>query len=287
MKKLLLLFFFGLSVASAAGAETPPALPPQHETLVREIEWGNEDKAAAILKQNPELFKSPRSLLEMAIYRGRKNLVVLWLMNGLDVNSTNERGQTPLHVAAGMRGESTFFIELFLAAGADPMIKDNDGQIALHKAAASGNRDAVRLLRGHGAKDNHGETPLTAAVVGFDSNKGFVEQMVVLSRGEHNIFAATFLNRLDEVRKLLAREPELAKQRTRWGTTALYLAVQSDQLEIARLLLKNGADPNAGDSSHYMATPLMLARSEAMKQALKQYGASMQIGQSMDPNFRP
>jgi ankyrin repeat protein len=58
---------------------------------------------------------------------------------------------------------------------------------------------------------------------------------------------------------LLKDHPDLLDKRNSLGQTPLIVAVNHSQLEIAKLLLANGADVNASDPS--MHTPLILAMS--------------------------
>lgn len=101
------------------------------------------------------------------------------LSNGIDVNSTDEEGKTPLHVAVerGDRG----VVELLLARGADVNAKDKregpgylTGSTALHIAVSQGAEQLTRLLLAHkadvDAKDNNGAVPLHyAAFEGHES----------------------------------------------------------------------------------------------------------------------
>ena len=62
---------------------------------------------------------------------------------------------------------------------------------------------------------------------------------------------------LNKVVALLKDHPELLESKDNMGRTPLYLAVAHNQLEIAELLLANGADVNARDPQQH--TPLIQA----------------------------
>ncbi len=64
-----------------------------------------------------------------------------------DPNYQGPFGNTLLHgaVVSGDRAE----VERLLAAGADPLLKNRDGQTALHAAAALGHRQLYELLASH------------------------------------------------------------------------------------------------------------------------------------------
>lgn len=76
------------------------------------------------------------------------------------VNSRNELGSTPLHVAAGISAPD--LARLLLEKGAAINAKDNNGATPLHIAAFSGRKASLELLLAKGAdvhaKDNQGKT---------------------------------------------------------------------------------------------------------------------------------
>lgn len=76
------------------------------------------------------------------------------------VNSRNELGSTPLHVAAGISAPD--ITRLLLEKGAAVNAKDNSGSTPLHIAAFSGKKANLELLLSKGAdvhaKDNQGKT---------------------------------------------------------------------------------------------------------------------------------
>ena len=64
--------------------------------------------------------------------------------------------------------------------------------------------------------------------------------------GLEAFFAACATGDVDVLRDLLDREPDLARERNRQGSTGLHLAVRHP--DAVRLLLERGADPNARDT---------------------------------------
>ncbi|WP_449282128.1 ankyrin repeat domain-containing protein [Leucobacter sp.] len=93
--------------------------------------------------------------------------LIVWLVErGLDVDTTDEHGATPLwERAAAGRTEQ---IPLLLSLGADIRRQRRRGGTPLHAAAAHQRPDATRLLLEHGADvhavDDAGETPLLRAL---------------------------------------------------------------------------------------------------------------------------
>jgi len=81
------------------------------------------------------------------------------------VQSRNELGSTPLHVAA--TNSSPEAAKLLIAKGADVNARDNNGSTPLHLAAFTGKKEVIELLLNSGAiadaKDNKNATPLDYA----------------------------------------------------------------------------------------------------------------------------
>jgi ankyrin repeat protein len=83
--------------------------------------------------------------------------------------------------------------------------------------------------------------------------------LVIFSAQGAEIHKAIIKGDLNEVVALLKDRPELVESKDKSGLTPLHLAVKHDQLEIAALLIANGADVNARNPNQ--ETPLILAMS--------------------------
>lgn len=80
----------------------------------------------------------------MAILTGVKDAVKLHIDRGLNVNASDEKGRTPLILAA-----SKGYVEicrLLLDAGADPTIRDKDGKDAQALASSNGRIELMKIL---------------------------------------------------------------------------------------------------------------------------------------------
>ena len=76
---------------------------------------------------------------------------------GVDVNSKDEDGYTPLLSAVGLlanHAQSLGIVELLIAKGADLSVKTKHGETALVLATATGQREVVELLIEKGAAIN-------------------------------------------------------------------------------------------------------------------------------------
>ena len=85
--------------------------------------------------------------LHYATGNGHKEIVVLLITEGADVNAKNGKGWTPLFGAAVL-GKNKI-VELLIAKGANVNAMDNDGETPLTYA---GDSEIIDLLRKHGGK---------------------------------------------------------------------------------------------------------------------------------------
>jgi len=86
-------------------------------------------------------FPEPLHLLVLDTH-GR--LEIFMERHSLDPNIRNSEGLTPLHAAANAQAGGQ--IQILLTARADPWIKDNKGQFALHRALQTGNKSVAQRL---------------------------------------------------------------------------------------------------------------------------------------------
>jgi hypothetical protein len=122
--------------------------------------------------------------LNEAAYHGHWPLVQFLLEQNADANAPHvDTGETPLHAALckANRPQYDSIVELLLAYGANPNVATRPdtetgafmrdcrtkGETPLHRAAAFGSEEAIRLLLEAGAvvdaKDMNGDTPLSWA----------------------------------------------------------------------------------------------------------------------------
>ena len=161
------------------------------------------------------------SALMKASWDGTLEIARFLIARGADVNFANGEGETALHQALGR--EQTELVALLLGHGARTDAVDTRGFWPIHKAAAAGNVEILGLLAGAKSAlepELYGLTPLMFAV---SSGKPEAVRALVAAGAKVNY----------------------ASREGNAGQTALYSAIQTGDLAMARLLLELGADPGA------------------------------------------
>lgn len=111
---------------------------------------GDVEEVAAILKTKPDpdnRDSSGGTALHAAMFQKNIHIVEMLIDYGLDVNAIGPKnGYTPLHDAVW--GNNPAAAKLLLEKGADPTIKNKEGQTPLEKAKSEGKEDLVEVLTG-------------------------------------------------------------------------------------------------------------------------------------------
>ena len=122
----------------------------------RQINWfldaiicGRDNDVAKMLKDNPELAKcefhnGTTNPMCRATYLGRRNIIVLLLKHGADINKRSFDGRTSLHWAAFRNNIQ--ILELLVSNDVDITLEDKDGFNALDLAITRINYRAAYYL---------------------------------------------------------------------------------------------------------------------------------------------
>ncbi len=244
--------------------------------------------------------------LMRAIAFGTLDEVQTELQRGADPTEARKRGMTPwllcLQVGDVAKAEkllengavidsSNLFTAVYkdnpemarwlLSHGADPNIRDSYQQSVLSNAATWRANGCVKLLIEAGA-DVHAEDRLKSQPINHASTPEIARMLVdagadinFISAGYTLLKFSTERLQVDMVRALLAMGADTDAEASRYSTTPLYVAVYQDDLEIARLLLEAGANPNAQNADQWF--PLATAQSIEMVQLLLDYGADIHL----------
>jgi ankyrin repeat protein len=179
---------------------------------------------------------------------------------------------TALHLAA-LRNQHDA-IRLLIERGADLNRRDfPDNAAPLHFAAAHGDLETIGLLVDAGADlegkgDDYGIGVLGWATC-FRVLRQDVADYLIGHGAALNIWTAIALDRADELRAMIARDPSLLSSRmtrNQHRRTPMHHAAAKNQVGIVRLLLELGADPLARDATG--ATALTTAAVEKADQSI-------------------
>ncbi|ABB32880.1 Ankyrin repeat-like protein [Geobacter metallireducens RCH3] len=166
---------------------------------------------------DPDIIIGGTPLLTMAIKDGPAEIAGLLIARGAPVNVVDEGGKTPLMHACEKGDMAT--VKALLARGGDVNILGKDSEGALTIAIAGGHDGIVRLLLERGATVRTDD--LQAAI-----------------KARNVSLASRLIDKGADVKD------------------ALLTALPKADLEMVKLLVKKGADPNARD--YYQKTPLIL-----------------------------
>ena len=139
--------------------------------------------------------------------------------------------------------------ETLLDLGTSPDVESPQGERALHMAAYDDGVDVAELLIARGAEvdpigRNYDNTPLGGAM--HCQSRRVID---LLGRFSRSVWEVGYAGKVDRLRELLTEKPERARA-TGDGETLLMWLPPGDEdaaLEVAQLLLANGADPTVRD----------------------------------------
>ncbi|KAF4553918.1 Ankyrin repeat-containing protein 26 [Elsinoe fawcettii] len=250
------------------------------------VKFGNVEVAQVLLSRGITAncsLKNGDSIAHIASEQKQPRILDLLLTSDPTLcNIENDSGQTPLHLAAGLRESTstetaggvdaandrdlarqasnsvrsvvTEIIDMLMRSGANLDARTGKGLTPLHSACFAGSVEAAGLLLNHGAD---------------------IEAVTQLGRTSLHVAAAQA--HVDVVHLLIDRKANLEAQQPKSGTTPLLRAIATNSLEAVTCLLVRGANANTkrtddGNSClHYAAQKDM----EGAIAPLIKYGAKV------------
>jgi ankyrin len=221
-----------------ANAETEDGLTFLHQVSFGRYEFPEDGVRVAelLLEHGREVDARDKycwTPLHGASQHGKLGIVHLLLDHGADVNAETDDWEKPLHrVSYGISESQEAGVrvaQLLLERGADVNARRKDNQTPLHLACYFGNFEIVHLLLDHGAD-------LEANSEGDDGEKPI-----------HQVSYGEYRSQEDGIRvaQLLLERGADMNTRRKDQQTPLHLACYFGNVEIVRLLLDHGADPEA------------------------------------------
>lgn len=193
---------------------------------------GSRNQAITVSRQKPQ---SSNTSLIVAVQNNELAAVQLLLAKGADPNLRDSTGAPVLIVAAN--AGSAPIVKALLDKGANANATNADGSAALLLAAGKGHRDIVKLLLAKGANVNATEPR--------GMFQGSTALMLAAMRGQTSI-----------IETLLSRGAKVNVANVQ-GDTAIKLAASGGHTKAVALLLKRGANVDSRD--WLGTTPLMAA----------------------------
>ncbi|WMT84150.1 ankyrin repeat domain-containing protein [Wolbachia endosymbiont of Listronotus oregonensis] len=170
--------------------------------------------------------------LHLAAWKGQLDNARLLIEKGADINAENIFGRKPVHVAA--ESNNTNIIEFFLSKGMNVDDTDRYGRTPLYCASWNGHLGVVKYLVEKGAdinaQDKGGETSLDAATdQKHDDVVGYLKQVQL---NQELLIAAQYGN-FDEVRDLVSQGASLNTKYSN-GMTVMHSAAYGGNLDIVK-----------------------------------------------------
>lgn len=189
--------------------------------------------------------------LSVAARAAHLSTVQLLLSKGALVDRPDHEGRTPLHYAS--ENGSSNVAKLLLEGDADPNQPMKDGQTALQAAILAGHEDIVALLLAKGADpDLHAldTTPLLIAAA-YNGHERIVSLLLeqganvdVTSEGWTAMHHAVVNGHADIIPFLVQCGADVNRQDAESNQTPLQKALEENAVEVVRVLLEYGANPN-------------------------------------------
>ena len=201
--------------------------------------------------------------LQIAAARRHKDLVKLFIENGVSVNAIGGDFYTPL-AAAAYSGDKEI-VRMLLKAGADASLGRGRGQSPLSAAALGGHDEIVRILLAHGANQSSDLQDALKIAAAF-GNEDVVQHLLDAGADASawddmglNVLFWGITSSSPELVKILVEHGADVSARIFPGFTVLHWMCLHGNEHVVKMLIELGVEPNCMDWKG--ATPLHFAAS--------------------------
>ncbi|WP_064124964.1 ankyrin repeat domain-containing protein [Wolbachia endosymbiont of Dactylopius coccus] len=227
-----------------------------------------------------------RTLFILAAITGHVKIVEALIERGIDINTVDKDGLTPLHKAAG--NAQVEVVNALIKKGANVKAVSKDGITPLHCAAlSSNNKEIVEILVKEGADvnaslDESMITPLHMAARGYNANQEVVQALIekganidaVDKDGLTPLHMAASRDFSGKIVKTLIKGKANIDAVDKCGRTPLHFATDCFSSTNIEILIENGADyslknKNGEAPIDFNEHVAQLAREKEQKQAEK------------------
>lgn len=250
-----------LHVAAQSNSAEIVKLLLEKEPEVTEDYEGKTPTAIGILNDNIEIVRlfpvdngknsDGQTMLHLASDRGNIK-IVNYIYNEINgVNEKDRKGRTPIFYAA--KGGHTEVFEFLINCGAHIDDITTDGETLLHSAAMGGSCNIISYLVDKGldvnAENYNGQTPLNSAIEYKQINamKYLVNDKTKINSLEKSFLEEAIRRGWLDVIKLIILKHGIGVFDVKLknaNKTALFLAIESNQFEVAEFLLDHNAEVN-------------------------------------------
>ena len=209
--------------------------------------------------QNPIVEKKETQNIQQLILEGRSNEAKELFQAKIDINETDEYGNTALHTAAKIN--DTDLVTFFIYKGANVELKNNDGDTPLHIAIKHNSKGTTAVLAAIGtnifARDGKGKSALELGLEkGYEYYDALITTKTGLAKDDNNRNLVHYLVEKEDKDALaycLKKEIPLSVIDVN-GETPLSLAYAKDSdigINIAANLILAGAVPYRNQYSYF------------------------------------
>ena len=208
------------------------------------------------------------NIVHFSIIHSNFKIVPTLISSGIKVNEQGQFGYSALHLAT-LKGNEQLITDLIKNHSADPNIKDNDGEVPLHKAIRVGNQSIMQCLINNRAILNiKVDSPflhVAYAVKSLPSIELLVKLGADLNIKDSNGYSLLHLAAMDDFPSLLLLYSEFSKSlydpdiKDNDGETPLHKATRLNKWENVEILIKIGSNINEISENNSKSTPLHLA----------------------------